>query len=224
MSIINSHENYKESGRFKRDNTDIVQIPGTRESVIDRYGNQISTDFKHGDAFSLGRFCTIDSDVIVGDNVSIGDYSKIMPGVRIGDKVTIMDYVKLMPGTIIGHNCKLDDYVNTSGYCKIGNNVRIKRCTMIGQAVEIEDNVWIGSGITTTRIKYPKAISEEDEKEEWILIKKNSVIGSKALILAGTTIGEGAVIAADAIVTKDCEPYGVYIGCPAKLVRNRKLS
>jgi len=224
MGIINSQENYKGSDRFKRDDINIVQISEPRESAIDQHGNQISADFKHGREFSLGRFCFIENDVIVGDNVTIGDYSKIMHEARIGNNVTIMDYVKLMPGTVIGHNCKLDDYVNTSGYCKIGNNVRIKRCTMIGQAVEIEDNVWIGSGVTTTRIKYPKAISEEEEKEEWILIKKNSVIGSKALILSGTTIGEGAVIAAGAIVTKDCEPYGVYIGCPAKLVRTRKVS
>ena len=126
-----------------------------------------------------------------------------------------------MPGTIIGDDCKLDDYVNTSGYVKIGNNVRIKRCSMIGQAVEIEDNAWVGSHVTTTRIKYPGVIEEEKTKEEWIKLKKGCMIGSHSLVLAGTTVGEGAVVAAGAIVTKDCEPYGIYIGCPAKLARKR---
>ncbi len=193
------------------------------EFKIDQNINRISTDFKHGEGFTIGRLCTIESDVIVGNNVTIGDYTKIMPGTRIGNNVVIMDYVKLMPGTIIGDNCKLDDYVNTSGYVEIGKNVRIKRCSMIGQATKIEDNVWIGSHITTTRIKYPKVVSEEEEREEWILLKKGCMIGSHALLLAGTTVGEGAIVAAGAIVSKDCEPYGVYIGCPAKLVRHRRI-
>ena len=189
---------------------------------IDRNGNRIADDFKHGEGCDIGCFCYIDADVVIGNNVTIGDYTKIMKGSRIGDNVIIMDYVKLMPGTIIGNNCKIDDYVNTSGYCKIGNNVRIKRCTMIGQAVEAEDNVWIGSGVTTTRIKYPKPVGNEEMKEEWIVFKKDSIISSRALVLAGTKVGEGAVVGAGAVVTKDCLPHGVYVGNPAKLVRYRK--
>lgn len=172
--------------------------------------------FKHGKNFKMGKFCIIKEDVIVGDDVTIGDYVKIMPGTRIGDNTMIMDYVKLMPNTVIGNNCKLDDYVNTSGYVKIGNNIRIKRCSMIGQAVEIEDGAWIGSCVTTTRLKNPL---DKNCKEEWIVVKKGAMIGSKSLLLAGVTIGEGAVVAAGATISKDCEPYGVYIGVPAKLTR-----
>lgn len=182
----------------------------------------ISFDFRYGKNFSIGKFCIIEENVVVGDNVTIGDYVKIMPGTTIGNDVVIMDYVKLMPDTKIGNNCKLDDYVNTSGYVEIGNNVRIKRCSMIGQATRVEDDVWIGSHITTTRIKYPSEVVGEESKEEWITMKKGCVIGSHSLILAGTTIGEYAVVAAGAIVSKDCVPYGVYIGCPAKLNRMLK--
>ena len=186
--------------------------------MIEDFGqfNNVSYDFKHGKNFKIGRFSIIKEDVIVGDNVTIGDYVKIMPGTRIGNNTLIMDYVKLMGGTIIGDGCKLDDYVNTSGYVRIGNNVRIKRCSMIGQAVDIEDNAWIGSGVTTTRLKNP---IDPNCKEEWIYIKRGAMIGSKCLLLAGTTIGEGAVIGAGAIVSRDCVPNGVYIGIPAKLNR-----
>jgi len=182
----------------------------------------IHENVKMGENFRCGRFVMIEEDVEIGDNVEVGNFVRIMPGTRIGNGVQLMDYVKLMPGTLIGNNCKLDDYVNTSGYVEIGNNVRIKRCSMIGQAVRIEDDVWVGSHITTTRIKYPKVIQEEAEAEEWITLKKGSMIGSAALVLAGTTVGEGAVVAAGAIVSKDCEPNGIYIGCPAKLVRHRQ--
>jgi UDP-2-acetamido-3-amino-2,3-dideoxy-glucuronate N-acetyltransferase len=185
--------------------------------------NFIDKAAKIGKNFRCGLFVIIESDVIIGQNVSVGNYVRIMSGTKIGNNVELMDYVKLMPGTIIGDNCKLDDYVNTSGYVEIGNNVRIKRCTMIGQAVKTEDDVWIGSHVTTTRIKYPKVMEEEEEKEEWIVFKKGCLIGSASLILAGTTVGKGAVVAAGATVTRDCEPYGIYVGVPAKLVRYRNV-
>lgn len=175
-----------------------------------------------GLAEEIGKFSIIEPDVTFGKNVRIGNFVRIMPGTIIGDNTVIMDYVKLMPKTVIGNDCKIDDYVNTSGYVKIGNNIRIKRCSMIGQAVEIEDGAWIGSCVTTTRIRYPKVVGEEEEHEEWIKIGKSAMVGSRALLLAGITIGEGAVIGAGAIVTKNCVPFGVYVGCPAKLVRMRE--
>jgi len=181
----------------------------------------ISKNANIGLGFKCGAGTIVDNATI-GENVTIGRFSIIESDVVIGNNCIIMDYVKLMPGTRIGNNCKLDDYVNTSGYCEIGNNVRIKRCSMIGQATRIEDDVWIGSHITTTRIKYPRAMNEETEQEEWVIIKHGSIIGSAATLLAGVTIGENAVVGAGSVVSKDCDPYGIYIGCPAKLMRSRK--
>jgi len=179
-------------------------------------GNQISTCFKHGDGFSVGRFCTIKNDVIIGDNVTIGDYCKVMHGARIGNNVVIMDYVKLMPGTVIGHNCKLDDYVNTSGYCRIGNNVRIKRMSVIAQGCVIEDDVQIMVDVSTIRIKRP------GEEERPVVFGRGCFIGTKACIHAGVRIGHHAIIGAGANVLKDCEPYGIYVGNPAKFIRYQK--
>ena len=170
----------------------------------------------------IGLFSIIEDDVVFGKNVTVGNCCRIMPGTKIGDNTIIMDYVKLMPNTVIGCDCKIDDYVTTSGYVKIGNRIRIKRCSMIGQAVEIEDDAWIGSCVKTTRIKYPKVMGGDD-KEEWITIKKNAMVGSGSLILAGVTIGEGAVIAAGSIVAKDCEPYGVYKSRKAELTGYRNV-
>ena len=173
--------------------------------------------------YKIGQYSIIKDNVSIGKNVTIGSYTKIMQDTIIGDNTIIMDYVKLMPGTRIGNNCKLDDYVTTSGYVLIGNRVRIKRCSMIGQAVEIEDDVWIGSHVCTTRIKYPKVIKEEDEKEEWIRIGKKSMIGSGALILAGAIIEEGVIVGAGSLITKNCQANGLYVGRPAKLVRVRNV-
>ena len=161
----------------------------TLYSYVDYY-------LKYGENFKIGRFCIIEKECIVGDNVELGDY------------------VKLMPGTVIGDNCKLDDYVNTSGYCYIGNNVHIKRCTMIGQAVAIRDNVKIMSHVTTVRVRRP----DKDGGEEWITIEEGAVVGSHSCLLAGITIGKKAIIGMGSVVVKDCEPGGVYVGNPARRI------
>jgi len=156
----------------------------------------IHPSFKCGRNFQAGHFCIIEEDCVVGDNV------------------ILMDYVKLMPGTWIGDNVQLDDYVNTSGYCKIGNNVRIKRCTMIGQACRIEDDVQIMSHVTTIRMNHPQDGINAEEK--WVHIKKGATIGSHSCILSGIVIGEGAMIGAGAVVTKDVPPGKIYVGNPAR--------
>jgi acetyltransferase-like isoleucine patch superfamily enzyme len=179
---------------------------------------------QHGKNFKAGEYNIIDDDVVFGDNVMVGNFCHIKSDTIVGNNTMIMDYVKLMPGTVIGDDCKIDDYVTTSGYVKIGNRVRIKRCSMIGQAVEIEDDVWVGSCVKTTRIKYPKVISEMKEKEEWIKICKGAMVGSGAIILAGVIIGEGAIIGAGAIIAKDCESYGIYRSSRAELVGHRKIN
>lgn len=52
-----------------------------------------------------------------------------------------------------------------------------------------------------------------------IIIKVDVLIGAHATILAGVTIGEGSIIAAIAIVTKDVGPYSVVMGAPAKIIK-----
>lgn len=182
---------------------------------------------KHSDGYDAvpkeqGVGCIVRENVRFGQNVKLGNYTIIAEGSVIGSNTVIGDFVKLCKGTKIGEGCRIDDYVTTSGYVDIGNRIRIKRCSMIGQAVRIEDDAWIGSCVKTTRIKYPKVIGEKEEYEEWITIKRGAMVGSGSLILAGVTIGEGAVVAAGAIIATDCEPYGIYRCQKADLVGRRE--
>ena len=55
-----------------------------------------------------------------------------------------------------------------------------------------------------------------------VVIGDDCWIGRRVMIMAGVTIGEGCVIAAGAVVTKDIPPYSVVGGIPAKVIKNRK--
>lgn len=65
-------------------------------------------------------------------------------------------------------------------------------------------------------------IREQGFTEKDITIGNDVWIGFGAQIMAGVTIGDGCVIGAGAVVTKDTEPYGVYVGVPAQLKKYRE--
>ena len=90
----------------------------------------------------------------------------------------------------------------------------------------IEDNVFIGHGVTFINDPYPKATNEEgclQSETDWkvipVLVKKGASIGSGTTIMCGVTIGENAVVGAGSVVTKNVAANTIVAGNPAKVVR-----
>ena len=101
----------------------------------------------------------------------------------------------------------------------IGDNVTIKCGVQIWDGIELEDNVFVGSNVTFTNDKYPRS-----QNPSWQLqrtkICKGATIGAGATILPGLTIGENAMVGAGSVVTKDIPAGELWIGNPARFVRN----
>jgi len=55
----------------------------------------------------------------------------------------------------------------------------------------------------------------------FVTIHKHAIVGANTVILPGVTIGEGAAIGSNSLITKDCEPWTVYVGSPARSIRER---
>lgn len=118
--------------------------------------------------------------------------------------------------------------ISTSGSkIIIGNNVGISGSSINATTtITIEDNVLIGSGclISDTDshpLHWEDRIYNNNNKtaKAPITIKKNAFIGARCIILKGVTIGEGAVVGAGSVVSKDVPPYTVVCGNPAKIVK-----
>lgn len=123
-------------------------------------------------------------------------------------------------GTVLGSN-------KISIGEKVGINVL---CHLDGAArIILEDNVRIGSGVTIltgTHDIEPSVLRRDLTKPtiaREVKIGRGSWIAAKVTILPGVTIGEGCVIAAGSVVTKNLPPNGLYAGVPAKLVRELPL-
>jgi maltose O-acetyltransferase len=108
---------------------------------------------------------------------------------------------------------------------KVGARVHINSGVILdnGAGVTLEDDVSIGPGAIIITSGHTMKSSERRGSGVTgapVVIKRGSWIGAGAMVLPGVTVAGGCVIAAGSIVTKDTEPDGLYIGSPARRVRD----
>lgn len=113
-------------------------------------------------------------------------------------------------------------YINYGKHINVGKNVFINfDCTFLALGgITIEDDVLIGPKVNLITENHP--LNPKDRKGlicKSILIKKNAWIGANATILPGVTIGENAVVASGAVVSKDVPDNTVVGGIPAKFIK-----
>lgn len=140
----------------------------------------------------------------VGDNVTFGKNSVITVWSDILG-YTNKGYIK------IGNGCSFGEYAHVTCI----NGIVIGDGLLTGRWVTITDNSH-GDTSYTTLLQRP--IDRKVISKGVVIIGRNVWIGDKATILPGITIGEGAVIAANTVVTKDVPAYCVVAGNPAKIV------
>lgn len=114
-------------------------------------------------------------------------------------------------------------HINYGKHTKIGKNVFINfDCVFLDLGgITIEDNVFIAPKVSLLSEGHPTSREDRDSLiPKAIHIKKNAWIGAGATILPGVTIGENAVVAAGAVVSKNVAPNTVVGGVPAKFIKN----
>jgi UDP-2-acetamido-3-amino-2,3-dideoxy-glucuronate N-acetyltransferase len=153
------------------------------------------------------------------------DFSRISADVRLGQDVKIYGFVNLY-GCEIGDETRIGTFVEIQKGARIGKRVKVSSHTFICEGVTVEDNVFIGHGVMFINDKYPRATTDDGASQteaDWAcvptLIKKGASIGSNATILCGVTIGEGAIVGAGSVVTKDVPAWTIVKGTPAAVLR-----
>ena len=113
-------------------------------------------------------------------------------------------------------------YINIGSFTRIGKNVFINHaCTFLDMGgITIEDDVLIGPKVNLITEGHPLNPAERQALYvKPIVIKRNAWIGAGATILPGVTVGENAVVAAGAVVSKDVPDNTVVGGIPAKVLK-----
>jgi UDP-2-acetamido-3-amino-2,3-dideoxy-glucuronate N-acetyltransferase len=149
----------------------------------------------------------IEADVSVGPRTSIWNRAQIRVGARIGAEC------------IIGRDAFIDEGV------QLGDRVKVQNAALVYHGVTVEDGVFIGPGAILTNDRFPRAITSTGDlarADDWtvspIRIKQGASIGAGAIVVAGTDIGEFALVGAGAVVTKDVADYALVVGNPARRI------
>ena len=155
----------------------------------------------------------------------LNEHVCIAPDVKLGRNVKLSKFIN-MYGCMVGDDVKIGAFVEIQKNASIGNNCKISSHTFICEGVTIEDAVFIGHSVTFINDMYPRATAangalqtEADWKVDKTVVKKGASIGSGCTILANVTIGEGAIVGAGSVVTKDVPPNAIVAGNPAKFLR-----
>ena len=154
-----------------------------------------------------------------------GSYLCVAADVKLGRDVKLSRFINLY-GCEIGDETKIGAYVEVQKNAKIGTRCKISSHTFICEGVVIEDNVFIGHGVTFINDSYPRATAggklqtEADWKVEHTLVRAGASIGSGATILSRLTVGENAIVGAGSVVTRDVPPNTIVVGNPAKVLRS----
>lgn len=159
------------------------------------------------------------------------EFNFIGKNVKISDKASIYNHESIS----IDDNSRIDDFCVISGKIEIGKNVHVAPfCLLAGgeKGIILEDFSGLAyavqiftqsddySGKTMTNPTIPNKYKNEIKKE--VIIKRHSIVGAGSIIMLGVVLEEGTSIGAMSLVRKSTEPWSIYIGNPAKKIKNRR--
>jgi galactoside O-acetyltransferase len=155
----------------------------------------------------------------VGADVQIYPTAKIVAPevVSIGDSVIIDDFVFLMGGarTSIGSFVHIASFTSITG----GGELTMEDFAGLSGGVRIYTGNEDYSGACLTNPAVPAPY--RTPIRSFVHVGMHAIVGANAVVLPGVTLGEGVAVGANALVTRDCEPWTVYVGSPARPVKSR---
>jgi acetyltransferase-like isoleucine patch superfamily enzyme len=155
-----------------------------------------------------------DTSLEIGPHANVRAFTVIYAGSRIGS------HLETGHGAVIREENKIGDHLSiwnqsTIDYgCVIGNNVRIHTGVYVAQFTTIEDDVFLAPGVMIANDRHPIC----RDCLQGPTIKRGARVGLNSTLLPAIVIGEGALVGAGSVVTKDVPPGMVVAGNPARVM------
>jgi UDP-2-acetamido-3-amino-2,3-dideoxy-glucuronate N-acetyltransferase len=156
--------------------------------------------------------------------VRIHPSSVVSDKAQIGDGSQIWLFCQVRENVRIGKNCIFGKGVYVDSDVTIGDNVKIQNNVSVYVGVTIEDGVFVGPHVCFTNDKVPRAVNPDmslKSAHDWTvtktLVKAGAALGANSTIVCGVTVGQWAMVASGAVVTKDVPDHALVMGNPARL-------
>jgi len=177
------------------------------------------------DRLRLGGQVSInDPEFVAVNEVVISTLSLCSKLNQSGDIATVRALLSEIIGQSIDESTTIFPpfYTNFGRFIQLGHHIFINHdCSFLDLGgITVEDHVLIGPKVKLITENHPQEPSQRrDLLTKPILIKKNAWIGAGATILPGVTIGENAIVAAGAVVTRDVQENTIVGGIPAQFIK-----
>lgn len=152
------------------------------------------------------------ADFFVHESAYIDEPSEVGAGTKI------WHFSHILPHTVIGKNCVLGQNVVAGPHVRVGDNCKIQNNVSLYKGVELEEGVFCGPSCVFTNVLTPRAEVERKEEFKATPVGRGATIGANATIICGNRIGQYAMVAAGAVVTKDVPDYALVAGIPARRI------
>jgi len=149
----------------------------------------------------------VSTDALIGDGSAVWHLAQIREGAQLGASCIVGRGAYIGTGVRIGDNCKVQNYA------------------LVYEPALLGDGVFVGPAAVLTNDQYPRAINPDGSlksADDWdavgVTVERGAAIGARAVCVAPVTIGEWALVAAGAVVTRDVPAYAIVAGVPAHQV------
>lgn len=157
--------------------------------------------------------------LFIGKNVKISDKASIYNAgqIRIGDNSRIDDFCIISGSVTIGRYCHITPMCLIAGgepgiymddFCTLAYGVKV-----FSQSDDY-------SGTSMVNSLVPKQYKNETFGS--VYLKRQTIIGANSVVFPGVTLEEGCSVGAMSLINKSTEPWGIYVGSPARRIKNRK--
>jgi acetyltransferase-like isoleucine patch superfamily enzyme len=157
-------------------------------------------------ALEIGARVTICSGAVVFAGASVADEA------ILGDQSYVRERTRIGESSVIGRGSVVDNDV------VVGARVKVQTSVYLTAFTEIEDDVFVGPGVTTTNDD-TMARHGDETPLRGATLRRACRVGGGTVLTPGVEIGEEAFIAAGAVVTRDVPARAVAMGVPARVVR-----
>jgi acetyltransferase-like isoleucine patch superfamily enzyme len=144
---------------------------------------------------------------------------------RVADSATIWHLAQVREDAVVGENCIVGRGAYIDAGVKVGDNCKIQNDALVYAPAVLEDGVFVGPAAVFTNDTFPRAINPDGSLKsasDWdmvgVIIRRGAAIGARAVVLGGVEVGEWAMVAAGAVVTKDVPAHALMAGVPARRV------
>jgi acetyltransferase-like isoleucine patch superfamily enzyme len=131
----------------------------------------------------------------------------------IADLATVRENVIIGDRTIIGRGVAIENHCSIGERCKFETNAYLTAYSDVGS------DVFVAPGVLTSNDNFLGRTKERFKHFRGAIVKRAARIGVGAVILPGRTIGEEAVVAAGAVLTRDADAETIFAGIPARRFR-----